>query len=64
MGPKLKHPKEKQYKHQKQKQYRKRERENKLKTASKIVKTSQSEAAMSALRHLKATNCKKNAKLK
>ena len=61
MGPKLKHPKQKQYKLLRSQA---RERENKLKIASKIGKTSQSEAAMSALRHLKATNCKKNAKLK
>ena len=61
MGPKLKNPKQKQCKVLRSQA---RERENKLKTASKIGKTSQSEAAMGALRHLKVTNCKKNAKLK
>ena len=61
MEPKLKHPKQKQYRVLRSQA---RERENKLETVSKIGKTSQSEATMSALRHLKATNCKKNAKLK
>ena len=55
MGPNLKHPKQKQLT-LKVLRSQARERTNR--------KKSQSEAAISALRHLKATNCKKTEKLK
>ena len=63
MGPDLKRPKQKNTSKVLRSQAREREREQ-TENSILIGKTNQSEATRNALRHLKATNCKKEREAK